>query len=118
MNQFNFEKLEVYQKSLDFSDLVYAITKTFPKEELYGLTSQFRRAAVSISLNIAEGSGGSKKEFARYLNLASNSLKECIVCVTISKRQGFITSEQEIKLRFSLTEISKMLAGLRKYLNQ
>ena len=61
---------------------MYEITKEFPRQEIYGLTSQFRRAAVSIALNIAEGSGGTKREFSRYLVIASNSLKECVVCIT------------------------------------
>ncbi|MCM8569667.1 four helix bundle protein [Gramella jeungdoensis] len=118
MEQFNFEKLEVYQKTLNFVDLVYEITKSFPREELYGLTSQFRRASISIALNIAEGSGGSKKEFSRYLIIASNSLKECLVCITIAKRQKYIDSDTEKDLRYFLTEISKMISGLRKYLRQ
>ncbi len=68
--KFNFEDLEVYNKSLLFIDFVYKINKGFPKEESYGLISQFRRADISIALNIAEGSGGSKKEFSRYLVIA------------------------------------------------
>ena len=114
--KFKFEELEVYQKSLVFTDYVYNITKDFPKEETYGLISQFRRAAVSISLNIAEGSGGSKREFARYLGIASSSLKECIVCITIAERQKYIDSQHQMTMRRSLTEISKMISGLKKYL--
>jgi four helix bundle protein len=60
--QFDFENLKVYQKALDYVDFVYKITKTFPKEEMFSLSDQFRRAATSICLNIAEGSGGSKTE--------------------------------------------------------
>ena len=82
---FKFEELEVYKKSLIFIDVVYELTKEFPRQENYGLTSQFRRAAVSIALNIAEGSGGTKKEFSRYLVIASNSLKECVVCIRLLK---------------------------------
>lgn len=118
MEQFNFEKLEVYQKTLKFVDLIYEVTKSFPREEVYGLTSQLRRASISIALNIAEGSGGSKKEFGRYLIIASNSLKECLVCITIAKRQESIDSDMEKKSRNFLTEISKMISGLRRYLRQ
>ncbi len=114
--KFKFEELDVYNKSLIFTDIVYTITKDFPKEETYCLISQFRRAAVSVSLNIAEGSGGSKKEFSRYLGIASNSLKECIVCITIAERQNYISSEDENKMRNDLVEISKMIYGLKKYL--
>lgn len=116
MEYFNFEKLEIYNKSILFTDLVYEITKGFPREEIYGLTTQFRRAAVSISLNIAEGSGGTKKEFNRYLIIASNSLKECIVCITIAERQKYISAEDQTQMRSNLTEISKMISGLKKYL--
>jgi four helix bundle protein len=60
--QFDFEKLTVYQRALEYVDFVYKTTKSFPKTELFSLTDQFRRAATSICLNIAEGSGGTKAE--------------------------------------------------------
>ena len=75
---FNFEKLTVYQKSLDAADWVYESTTTFPKNEIYGVTSQFRRAVVSIALNIAEGSARSKKDFRRLLDIAQGSVLECV----------------------------------------
>ncbi len=115
---FKFENLEVYKKSLIFTESVYSVTRQFPKEETYGLTSQFRRAAVSISLNIAEGSGASKKEFSRYLGIASNSLRECVVCITIAENQQFITKELQIKMKKDLVEISKMISGLKNYLKK
>lgn len=65
--KFKFEDLKVYQKSLDFVDTVYNTTKQFPSEENYRLTSQFIRAATSISLNIAEGSGDTNPQFRRFL---------------------------------------------------
>jgi len=65
--KFRFEDLIVYQKAIDFIDLIFQITNTFPKVEQYSLTSQFRRVANSIALNIAEGSSGSKNQFSRYL---------------------------------------------------
>jgi len=73
---FRFENLKVYQKALDYIDWVYRITKNFSKEELFGLTSQFRRASQSIALNIAEGVGENKKQFVRYLTIAKDSLRE------------------------------------------
>ncbi|WP_423820241.1 four helix bundle protein [Salinimicrobium sp. TIG7-5_MAKvit] len=115
---FKFEDLKVYQKSLDFIDGVYKITLQFPQEELYGLTSQFRRASTSIALNIAEGSGSTDKDFNKYLRTAFNSLKECVVCSTLAFRLKFINKEVYDNLRKELAEISKMIAGLRKYLNQ
>jgi len=73
---FNFEKLEVYQKSINFVNEVYLTTRNYPKEEMFGLTSQFRRVAVSISLNIAEGSAKTKKDFSRFVDMARGSIFE------------------------------------------
>ncbi|MDE0599228.1 MAG: four helix bundle protein [Dokdonia donghaensis] len=86
--KFKFEDLIVYQKALDY---VYCVTKKFPKDELYGLTSQYKRAAASIPLNIAEGSGDTDAQFNRYLQMAWDSVKECVVCSTIARRQDFIS---------------------------
>ena len=115
---FKFEELKVYQKSMDFVDEVYKTTTNFPQDELYGLTSQFRRASTSIALNIAEGSGSTDKDFNKYLRTSYNSLKECVVCCSVAYRQKFIDEETYLNLRTELVEISKMIAGLRKYLNK
>jgi 23S rRNA-intervening sequence protein len=74
---FNFEKLEVWRKAIEFADQVYALTRSFPENERFGLTNQMRRAAVSISSNIAEGSSrASKSDFARFIQIAGGqSLK-------------------------------------------
>lgn len=66
---FNFEKLSVYQKSIALVDEVYSLTEAWPKSETFGITSQFRRAVVSVSLNIAEGSGRTKKDFRHFLDM-------------------------------------------------
>lgn len=66
----------VYQKALDFVDYVYCVTKKFPKDELYGVISQYKRAAASIPLNIAEGSGDTDAQFNRYLQMAWDSVKD------------------------------------------
>ncbi len=113
---FNFEKLIVYQKSLDFMDVVYITTRAFPKDELYNLTSQFKRASLSICLNISEGHGDTDKQFNRYLKMAWDSVKECVACSTVARRQGFISEETDNSLRIKLEELSKMIAGLRKKL--
>lgn len=113
---FKFEELQIYQKALDFVDLVYVVIQDFPKHEMYNLSSQFKRAAVSIALNTAEGPGGSNAQFNRYLQMALNSLNECVVCATVSRRLNYITIEQEKELRMKLVELSKMITGLQKYL--
>jgi four helix bundle protein len=114
---FNFEKLEVWQKAIDFADMVYTITKTFPDDERWGLTSQMRRAAVSISSNIAEGtSRHTKDDYARFIEIATGSVFEVVSQSILAKRQGFL-SEDESKAIYSAAEVqSKMLSGLRRSL--
>lgn len=116
--KFSFEELRVYQKALDFIDDVYQITKQFPKEEKFGLTSQYRRAANSIALNIAEGAGDTDAQFNRFINISQGSIKECVVCSTLAVRQNFITEETNINSRQQLSQIAKMLTNLQKYLKK
>lgn len=113
---FSFEDLKIYQKALDFTDYVYSLTENFPKSELYGLTSQFNRAAVSIALNTSEGSGDTDIQFHRFLQIADDSLRECITCSTIAFRRGYIKEEENKKARFMLLEMFKMIKSLQKYL--
>lgn len=111
---FNFEKLQVYQKALNVIDAVYEYTSNFPKDEQYGIVSQFRRAAVSISLNIAEGSARSKKDFRRFLDITQGSIYECVTILTICYRRKYIESGAHIHLRETFCELSKMTCGLKK----
>ena len=88
---FNFEKLEVWQKAIDFGDLIYFETRRFPSDERFGLTNQLRRAATSVSSNIAEGSSrSSKNEFARFIEIAAGSLFEVVSQSCIARRQQFL----------------------------
>ena len=97
--EFNFENLDVYRKSVTFVVQIYQITKKFSKEELFGLTSQLRRAAVSIPSNIAEG-----------------SLCECITILNMCFCMKYIENEWYQHRKTELVVLSKMLAGLRKSL--
>jgi len=115
-SKFKFEDLKVYQRALDFIDMVYKLSDTFPKTERYALSSQFSRAAVSIALNIAEGSSDTDKQFNRFLQMALDSLNECVVCSTIAKRQNYISALADNEIREKLVELSKMITGLQKYL--
>ena len=115
---FKFEELQVYQKALDFVDIAYELALLFPKSEIYNLTSQYKRAAVSIALNIAEGAGDTNAQFNRFLQIAIDSVKECVVCSTIAFRQKYITKKQELDNRSRLAELSKMISSLQKYLKK
>jgi len=114
---FNFEKLDVWRRAIDFADSVYAVTRNFPSDERFGLTNQMRRAAVSISSNIAEGTSRvSRNDFARFIEIASGSLFEVISQSFIAQNQGFLTAEQFQQLYASAEEQGRMLSGLRKSL--
>lgn len=110
---FGFERLEVWEKAINFADTVYSVTREFPSDERFGLTNQMRRAAVSISSNIAEGSfRNSRKDFARFLEIAIGSLFEVISQSFISRNQGFLTPEEFEILYIAAEEQGRMLSGL------
>jgi four helix bundle protein len=114
---FNFEKLETWQKSLEFADLVYSATDTFPIDERFGLTVQLRRAAVSVSSNIAEGaSRNSRIDYARFTEIATGSLFETVSQSFIAKRRGLLDEASFAKIYAHADELSRMLSGLRTYL--
>ena len=116
--RFDFENLKVYQKALEYVDFVYGVTKDFPKEEIFSLTDQFRRASISICLNVAEGSGGSKTEFNRFLKIARRSVRECVAITEISCRQKFIGDRPKQQSRSFCLGFSKMINGLIKSLKK
>ncbi len=104
---------------MDFVDAVYIATKSFPKDEVYGLTSQLRRSAVSIASNIAEGSGrGSVREFIRFVEISYGSLAEAETQIYIANRQKYIVDETTNKLLDQASEIGRMLNGLSGSLNK
>jgi len=114
----NFKNQKVWQKSIELVKLVYSRTNNFPKEEGYGLTSQIRRASISIPSNIAEGSGrGTKKGFNNFLNIALGSTFELETQLIISVEQNYISRENFDQLNSLLDEIQKMIFGLQKSLN-
>src|SRR5436190_14497520 len=114
---FKFEKLNVWQRALDLSTLVHEITQKFPKEELYILTSQIKRAADSVALNIAEGSTGqSNPEFKRFLGIALRSAIEVVSCIYIAQRRGYIEKDKFEKIYKMCEEILVMINSLRNSL--
>lgn len=111
--KFKFEDLKVYEKAIEFGEYINEITRQFPKDERFELTSQFKRAADSIALNIAEGSSGTDKQFYNYLSIAFRSAEECVACGTKALLRNYISFEQGEEIRRYITEISKMISGLR-----
>lgn len=110
---FTFEDLRVYQESLIFSNEIYKVTKDFPKEEVFGLTGQLRRASVSIALNIAEGSSRTIKDFRHFLDIARGSCYECVAVLTISKSQNYISEQKYKELYGQLNSLSKKINALK-----
>ena len=112
---FNFEKLDVWSETLDLTKMVYKLTVDFPSNEIYGLVSQMRRAAVSVSSNIAEGSvRATMKDKIRFYEIAIASLMELLNQAIISKELGFISLVQYREIRVKIEQISRMLYSLRK----
>jgi four helix bundle protein len=114
---FRIEKLDVWQRAIQFGQEIYAVTRTFPDDERFGLTSQLRRASVSVSSNIAEGSGRvSDADFARFVEIAYGSLMEVVSQTRIAKLQGFMSQSACEKLYNESEELARMLSGLRSTL--
>ncbi len=110
--------LDVWKKSVDFVTIVYKQTSSFPKDEMYGLTSQIRRAAISIPSNIAEGAARrNKTEFRQFLYVSLASTAEIETQLIISVNLNYISQDIQLELTNELTILSKMLQGLIKSLN-
>lgn len=111
---FRFEDLQVWQKALELGEQINQLTKTFPKDEVYVLTSQIKRAADSVVLNIAEGSTGqSKAVFKLFLNYSLRSAIEVVSCLFVGRTRGYI-DEDRFKLLYNEYEIVvKMITSLR-----
>ncbi len=109
--------LDAWKKSVDFVVEVYKFAEAFPKEERFGLTSQVRRAAVSISANSAEGAARkSDKEFINFLSIAQGSASEVETELLIAYRLGFLNQTDFSKMCSDLDEIGKTITGLSNYL--
>jgi four helix bundle protein len=108
-----FRELVVWQKALDLVKEIYRVTQEFPKEEIFGLTSQLRRAAVSVPSNIAEGQGRlTEKEFRQFLGNARGSLAEVETQIIIANDLDFINDQDFKNLSAMITEVGRVLNGL------
>src|SRR5882762_9838834 len=114
----NYKNLKIWQKSVDLAVKVYEVTKLFPKEELYGLTYQLKKSAVSIPSNIAEGSGrNTKKDFNNFLGISYGSSCELNTQLIIASRINFLNKVNLNVLETEIDEIQRMNWALKKSLN-
>ncbi len=113
------KKLDVWKESIEFAVTIYNLVKKFPSNEEFGLTSQLKRAAVSIPGNIAEGAArNSKREFVQFLYIARGSMSEVDTHLEIALRLGFIAKEMAASIEPKMTRIDKMLTGLIQFLKK
>ena len=114
----NYRDLAVWQKAMDLVELVYTATRGWPKEELYGLTNQVRRAAVSVPSNVAEGQGrASTKEFLHHLSMARGSLLEVETQLLVARRLGYSSPEALDHLLTCTAEVGRLINGLYRSLD-
>jgi four helix bundle protein len=118
MFSFNFEKLDVWQEAIQFANLIYQVTSSFPERARFGLTNQMRRAGVSVSSNLAEGSSRiSRVDFARFVEIATGSLFEVVSQANISLNQEFLTRREYESIFNSAEKQCRMLSGLLRSLD-
>jgi four helix bundle protein len=119
MSESIYRRLEVWKEAMRLAVETYKVTQTFPRHELYGITSQIRRAAVSVPSNIAEGRGrGSKRDFCRFAMQARGSLFELQTQLTISATLQYATRENLAQLMRQSETVSRLLNGLIRYLTK
>jgi four helix bundle protein len=115
----NYRDLVAWQQAIELTDRIYACSRTWPKDETFGLTSQIRRAAVSIAANIAEGQGrNGDKEFINHLGIAHGSLCEVETLLVIARRQSYLSEEDESAILSQTTRVAALVHGLMKSLRQ
>ncbi len=111
----SYRDLNAWRKAMDLVELVYAATRSWPKDEMYGLTNQIRRAVVSIPSNIAEGQGrGPSKEFLHYLRIARGSLLEVETQALIAQRLGYLQADVAEHLLSNTDKVIRLISGLAR----
>ncbi|MEW6679300.1 MAG: four helix bundle protein [Pseudomonadota bacterium] len=110
-------RLDAWKEAMALVKMVYTVTQSFPKDELYGLTNQMRRAAVSVPSNIAEGAArNSKKEFVQFLSIARGSLSELETQLLISADLGYLDGKHDVFAKAD--RVSRLMTGLQKHNEQ
>jgi four helix bundle protein len=112
---FRFEELEIWKKGICYAEKCYSIASKFPDIERYALSDQLRRAAVSIPTNIAEGSGGTEKEFCSFLSIAARSCLETVSLLTVAEKQKYITMIERIELYGAAEELVRKIRAMRRF---
>ena len=113
-----YENLDAWKEATDLAVRIYEITRIFPKEEIFGITSQLRRASISISSNIAEGAGRkSKKDFKQFVHVASGSLNEVESLSIICFQLNLFTKESYNELKEKIDKLGRLIGGLLRYLD-
>ena len=116
---FRFEKLDIWTEAIGYARQIYDITKSFPRHEAFALADQLKRAASSISANIAEGSGSnSKKDFSHYLDISSKSLYETVSHLYLAKQQNYILEKDRVRLYNNAELLIKRIQAFKKWLNK
>jgi four helix bundle protein len=114
---FRFEGLEIYGLAIELARLVYDASRRFPREEMFGLTAQLRRAATSVALNIAEGAGrGTKRDFSHFIDVASGSLFETVASLHLAEQLSFVTPDQVSDLHARAETLSRKLSSFKRSL--
>jgi four helix bundle protein len=113
--KFKFEKLIIWQKAMDFGENIHQVTSKFPKEEVYNLTSQIRRASDSIALNISEGAiGQSDLEFKKFIGYSIRSTAEVVTCLHKASRRNYISNTEFAELYEYAFNLMNMMVAFKK----
>jgi len=113
----SYRDLLAWKQGIELVGQIYNATRSWPNHEMYGLTSQVRRAAVSIPANIAEGQGrNGQREFANFLGIANGSICELETLIVIARQEGYLTEDQELSLNQQSRRVASLLNGLLKSL--
>jgi len=116
---FRFEGLEVFQLAIEFADASYRLTRAFPRDEMFGLTSNLRRAATSVALNIAEGSGrGTRRDFRHFVDVAQGSVFETIASFILAERLGYLAESDLEGLREQADKLGRKLSSFKRALSR
>jgi len=115
----SYENLNIWKESLSLVTDIYRVSKSFPRDELFGMTSQLRRAAVSVSSNIAEGSGrGSKKDYSRFIDMSIGSLNETENLLHIAIELRYLSQKEFEELKNKVSTLGVRIGAFKKYLNK